>query len=135
MKNEKLAMMKVILFLFSASLIVFTVTTCYYDSVEFLYPETSAQCDTSHVGYSSSVVPVLQTYCLTCHNNKTAASLGGNIRLENYADVKARANDHKLLGSIAHENGYSPMPKDASKLENCKITVIRLWINAGAPNK
>jgi hypothetical protein len=115
-------------------LLMITVSRCYYDSEEFLFPQTSNQCDTTHVTFSNSVVPILQNSCLSCHANSVAASFGGNIKLENYADVKIQANNHKLLGSVAHENGYSPMPLGTSKLESCKIIIIRIWVNAGALN-
>jgi hypothetical protein len=120
---------------FVASILVLVVvSTCYYDSEEFLYPQTTNQCDTTNVTYTNSVVPILQSFCISCHSNSSAASLGGNIKLENYADVKVQADNHKLLGSVARENGYSPMPMGASKLEECKITTIRIWVNAGALN-
>ncbi len=107
---------------------------CYYDSEEFLYPQTGNNCDTTNVTFSASVVPVLQNYCLSCHSNATAAALGGNIRLQDYADVKARADDGKLLGSISHGQGYVPMPQGAGKLSDCTISLIRIWIDNGAVN-
>lgn len=107
---------------------------CYYDSEEYLYPQVSSQCDTTNITFSQSVQPILQNICLSCHSNTTAASFGGNIRLEDYADVKVRVDDHRLIGSIAHEAGYSPMPMGAPMLSDCKITVIKKWAEAGAPN-
>jgi hypothetical protein len=115
-------------------LVVIFASTCYYDSEEYLFPQANNQCDTTNVTYSKSVVPVLQNYCLSCHANSVAPSYGGNLKLENYADVKIQADNHKLLGSVAHENGYSPMPMGSSKLDNCKISIIRIWVNAGALN-
>src|SRR5512145_1538875 len=107
---------------------------CYYDSEEFLYPQPGTVCDTANVTYSQSVAPIIANYCLTCHSNSAAAAFGGNIRLESYDDVKIRADDHRLLGSIAHENGYSPMPQGAAKLDNCMISTVRIWVNSGAQN-
>jgi hypothetical protein len=114
-------------------LLTVVVSSCYYDSEEYLYPSTSSQCDTTNVTYSLSVVPIIQNNCLSCHSNSTA-SMGGNIKLEDYADVKLRADDHRLLGSVEHQSGYSPMPQGAKKLDDCKISTIRIWVNAGAPN-
>ncbi|MBP1667706.1 MAG: hypothetical protein H6Q21_72 [Bacteroidetes bacterium] len=116
-----------------AILLLMMVSSCYYDSEEYLYPNTSSQCDTTDVTYSKSVVPIIQNSCLSCHSNSTAA-LGGNIKLEDYADVKLRADDHRLLGSIEHQSGYSPMPQGSKKLDDCKISTVRIWVNAGAPN-
>jgi hypothetical protein len=109
------------------------ISSCYYDSEEYLYPRTSVQCDTTSITYAQSVVPIIRNHCLSCHSNSTS-SMGGNIKLEDYADIKLRADDHRLLGSVDHQNGYSPMPKGASKLDNCNISTIRIWINAGALN-
>jgi hypothetical protein len=117
-----------IIFMMSA---LWLASGCYYDSEEYLYPQINATCDTVNT-YALSIVPLLQNHCLSCHKNSSAAASGGNIRLENYSDVKARADDHKLLGSVAHENGYSPMPMGASQLDNCQVTTFRIWINAGA---
>jgi hypothetical protein len=110
------------------------VWSCYYDSEEYLYPQLANQCDTINVTFSASIKPILEENCNSCHGNSTAASFGGNIKLENHADVKVQADNHKLLGSVARENGYSPMPMGTAKLEDCKITNIRIWVNAGAPN-
>jgi len=126
--------MKTAIVLVASILVLMAASSCYYDSEEYLYPQTSGQCDTLNVTYTNSIVPLMQNYCLSCHSNGQAAAFGGNIRLENYTDVKVRADDHRLLGSVAHENGYSPMPKGASQLENCKVTTIRIWVNAGALN-
>jgi hypothetical protein len=107
---------------------------CYYDSKEYLYPQDIAGCDTTNVTYSLSVSPVLNSYCLSCHSNSSAASIGGNIRLETYSDVIIRVDDGSLIGSIDHDSGFSPMPKGSSKLDFCKITVIQKWIDEGSPN-
>lgn len=106
---------------------------CYYDSEEYLYPQPGNQCDTVNVTFSLSVRPLLENYCYSCHSNSTS-SFGGNIRLEDYADVKARADNGSLLGSISHAGGFSPMPKGAAKLQVCQIAIVQKWIDAGAPN-
>jgi hypothetical protein len=105
-------------------LLMIVVSSCYYDSEEYLYPNTT---------YAKSVVPILQNYCYSCHSNSTA-SMGGNIKLEDYADVKLHADDHRLLGSMEHQSGYSPMPQGSKKLDDCKVSTVRIWVYAGAPN-
>jgi hypothetical protein len=106
---------------------------CYYDSEEYLYPRTDSECDTANITYSGSVKPILQNNCYGCHSNSTS-SFGGNIRLEDYADVKIRADNGSLVGSITHSGGFSPMPKGAAKLQDCDIAVVQRWVEAGAPN-
>lgn len=124
--------MKILIFVLL--LITFLIGSCYYDSNESLYPQVAAACDTSNVTYSASVTRILNSNCMVCHSNSQAGSLGGNIKLENFADVKTYATNGRLYGAIAHLNGYSPMPKGASKLSNCEITTIKKWIDTGAPN-
>lgn len=111
-----------------------TVYSCFYDNEEYLYPRLYSSCDTTNVTFSSSVQSVLQQNCLSCHGNNTASSLGGNVKLEDYQDVKLRADDGSLLGTISHESGYSPMPKGSTKLDECTITVIEIWVNSNSPD-
>jgi hypothetical protein len=105
---------------------------CYYNSEEFLFPEIGNDCDTTVVNYVQSVVPIIENNCLSCHSNTSATALGGNVRLEDYDDIKLRADDGKLLGTISHTPGFVPMPDGAPKLPDCNIDIIRLWIEAGA---
>lgn len=107
---------------------------CYYDSKEYLFPELISQCDTTSISYTKTVQPVLTQYCLSCHSNNTASSFGANIRLENHSDVLSYAQNGKLLGSVIHDAGFSPMPKGSSKLDECSINGIRAWIESGSPN-
>ncbi len=120
--------------LFGIFFIQYFITACYYDSEEFLYPEINNQCDTSNVTFSDAVQPVLSQYCYSCHSNTTAAALGGNIKLEDYSEVKIEADNGRLLGAIDHSPGYSAMPKGAGKLNDCSISLFRIWIDNGAPN-
>lgn len=129
--------LKVKIIPWSVTGILFTlliVSGCYYDSEEFLYPEINNQCDTSSITFSGSVSSVLSQYCFSCHSNNNAAAYGGNIRLEDYPDVKTQADNGRLLGAIQHLPGYSAMPKGAGKLNDCTIHTIRIWIEDGAPN-
>ena len=113
---------------------IFGFSGCYYDSQEYLYPQLNTSCDTTNVTFSLSVQPILDNFCLSCHSNASASAFGGNIKLQNYADVKLKVDDGKLLGSLKRLSGYSPMPKGSSQLESCKIKIIEIWLNAGAPN-
>ncbi|MEO7444152.1 MAG: hypothetical protein ABIT96_03800, partial [Ferruginibacter sp.] len=66
-----------------------------------------------------------------CHSGGTPS---GGIDLSNYTIVKALALNGRLYGAVTHAPGYSPMPKNASKLSACNLSQIRKWIDAGAPN-
>jgi hypothetical protein len=88
-------------------------------------------CDTSAiVTYSNFVEPLMSTYCTGCHGQYSPQ---GGVSLVTYAEVKAIAQSGRLYGSIAHQPGYSPMPKGTNALPSCSVQKIKRWINAGMP--
>ena len=121
-------------YLIGTILIIFTLQSCYYDKEEILYPVINNECDTISVNYSITVSDIISQNCLSCHSNASASTSGGGIPLEDYSDVKVNADNGKLLGSIQQLTGYSPMPKGGSKLNDCNISQIEIWINSGAAN-
>jgi hypothetical protein len=88
-------------------------------------------CDSSSFTYSGNVKPILQTHCLGCHSG--VAVDGGFIPLDTYDAVREMVNGNFLLPAIEQTNAY-PMPKNSAKISDCKITIIRKWIEAGALN-
>ncbi len=90
----------------------------------------NCSCDTAAYTYAAIIQPIIINQCVGCHK---PSSLGGNIDLSTYSSVKAQVTNGKLVGSITHAAGYSPMPQ-GSKLGDCQITQIKNWIDAGAPN-
>jgi uncharacterized membrane protein len=90
----------------------------------------SASCDSSNFTFTTGVKPILETHCLGCHGG-TAAS-GGSIKLGTYNDVKAQVASNALYPAITHTGGV-PMPQNGAKISDCKIAVIRKWIEAGTP--
>lgn len=122
--------------IYISAFVLFIVTgSCYYDSEEYLFRVPGGNCaDTTVFTYTAGVQPILSQYCYSCHSNGSAASMGGNIKLQDYADVKTMASNGKLLGAVSHASGFSPMPKGSNKLNECYIVVIKKWIAAGALN-
>ena len=112
--------------------IIIAVSSCFYDNEEALYPSLNSTCDTTNVTYSGKVVPILANNCLSCHSNATAASAGGNIALENFADVSSQAAS--ISAAINHTGPLSPMPKNGSKLKACLISTFDIWIRDGKLN-
>jgi len=91
----------------------------------------NAGCDSSVFTYGAAVVPILQNHCLGCHTG--AAPSGAGIDLSTYDALKQEADNGHLMRSVNHTGPY-PMPKNQAKLSDCKIAVIRKWVEAGAPN-
>jgi hypothetical protein len=109
-------------------------SSCYYDNEEALYPQLSTSCDTTNVTYNVTIVSIMSNNCYSCHSNKNAASRGNNIRLETYTDVTANIN--RVMGSVKHAAGFSPMPNPNSgnKLKECSITQLDIWVRDGMQN-
>ena len=118
----------------SSLFLLLLITSCYYDSKEYLFPTINSTCDTTNITFSGSVQPILSDHCYTCHSTSTAGNFGGSIKLENYADVVIQADNGKLLGSVSHASGYFPMPQGAAMLDDCTISVIRIWVQSGSPD-
>jgi len=88
-----------------------------------------ADCDTTKFTYNLTIKPLLQSNCVGCHSG---ASPSGSINLSTYSGTKTVALNGKLYGSIAHNSGFSAMPKNGNKLSNCTITQVKKWVKAGA---
>jgi mono/diheme cytochrome c family protein len=87
-------------------------------------------CDTNSFTYSGAIAPLMQTYCVGCHNGPSVP--GGS--LVDYASVKEAAVNGNLIPDISHTPGYNAMPQGGSKLLDCQITQVKKWVAAGAPN-
>ena len=111
-------------------------TSCYYDNQERLYPtvDSSTNCDTTNVTLSQSVMPILQSRCLSCHGKSTANGLGSGVNLETYSELTKWVKNGQLEGAINHAPGYIAMPQGSSKIDDCSINKITAWINRGALN-
>jgi len=121
------------LIILSLILLIASVSGCYYDSEEHLYPKLSTPCDDTVVTFSGTVTSIMQP-CLSCHSNANALNEGGAIKLQNYADVIKMVTNGKLMGSITHANGFIPMPNGGGKLVDCEINQLQKWIDNGTPN-
>jgi Cytochrome C oxidase, cbb3-type, subunit III/Planctomycete cytochrome C len=90
----------------------------------------NCNCDDTQFTYVAIIQPIMNTNCVGCHK---PGSLGGNIDLSTYAKVNIQVTNGKLLGSVTHASGYVAMPQ-GGKLEDCQISQIQKWIDAGALN-
>lgn len=123
-------MKKTILFALSTLFLLF-ISSCYYDNEEELYQFVNKNCDTTNVTYSLTIAPIIQSSCNSCHSSSVAS---GGIITDNYTNLRTIALNGKLTGTVSHSAGYSPMPKGAGKLSDCKISQISKWVNNGALN-
>ncbi len=112
------------------SLAFILVWSCKHEPEELAGPDppdpTPQLCDTLDVTYNADVYPIFNQYCVFCHGGEIPE---GGIDLTKYEDVAAIAQSGQLLGSINHDPGYSPMPKDGDKLSFCQIRTITIWVS------
>ncbi len=88
-------------------------------------------CDTTNISYAMHIKPTIENNCTGCHSGSSPA---GGISISNYNELKAIASNGSLIGTIEHKSGYSPMPKGMTKLSDCQIKQINIWINDGMQN-
>ncbi len=90
------------------------------------------ECDTTNITFTSTIYPLMVTNCKGCH---TGTSPGGNISLNTYTDIKTIAIDPtgRFIGALLHDPKFKPMPNN-TKLSDCDINKIKIWIRAGTPN-
>lgn len=88
------------------------------------------KCDTNTFNFVT-VQKIITNACIGCHNNNNAQ---GGVKLTDYNNIRQHTETGKLLSSISHLPGSSPMPKGGNKLEACKITIIKKWAAAGYLN-
>ncbi len=92
-----------------------------------------AECDTTNVRFSTTIMPLIATRCQGCHSG---AAPSGGFRLTNFTEVKAKVTDGRLLGSINHAPGFVSMPYPAGspKMPQCQIDQVRIWVEGGGLN-
>ncbi|WP_339815322.1 hypothetical protein [uncultured Imperialibacter sp.] len=119
-------------------LLCFALASCKWDNEQDLYSEETGNgtnCDGSTtITYSASIQPIISARCLSCHSASAASNLGGGVKLDTYQNVKVRADNGSLLGTIKHKSGYPQMPQSGSKLSSCQISLIEKWISEGTLN-
>ncbi len=91
----------------------------------------ATDCDTINVTFSGQIFPVIQNSCLGCHSGSNPS---GGLLLTNHSQIASVATSGRLMGSIKHENGFSPMPQNGAQLNECKISQFEKWIADGTPN-
>lgn len=82
------------------------------------------------ISFQTTISPLILTNCSTsgCHDNSQA----GGYKFSNHSDISAAAN--KILQTIRHESGVSPMPQGASKLAATSADQFNCWISQGKLN-
>jgi hypothetical protein len=121
---------------------------CYYDNIEDLYPKNpldtligGSNCDTaSAISYANDIQPILSDRCGTnsCHSSSPSSGIDLSTHDKVAAISVKNADGSSVLYSVINWDNKasgSQMPKGSTtKIDDCSMAKIRLWINAGAPN-
>lgn len=108
------------------------VTSCKKDSNSADYA-ANADCTAIVAAdntYTNSIKAILDASCATagCHNVFSAAE---GIDFSDYAKSKNAFQNKKVLCSIHHGSGCTPMPQDKPQLSDSDINKIDCWVKNG----
>lgn len=103
---------------------------CYYDSKEYLYPNTTCTDTVAPVKYSGAITSIISQYCISCHDGSNSTS---KISLLTYKDVLIQVQNQNLYHCIIQDGVVASMPQNG-KLDDCQIKAINIWLNDSAKN-
>jgi uncharacterized membrane protein len=109
--------------------VVAVLYSCSYDNREELSKKEVCQSDS--ISFAANVQPIINQRCISCHSGQFPEA---GISLTTYDQVAKIATGGKLVGVISHSPGFTPMPGDGSKLSDCQISQIKMWVEDGAQN-
>ncbi len=97
----------------------------------FLFAATgcNGKPDPAAVTYSPTITTLISNNCYPCH---LSASASGGVILDTYDGVKTSVENTKLVSAVNHNEGSSPMPQGADKLDQTDIDTIQTWIKNGS---
>lgn len=96
--------------------------------------------------YTNDILPIFQTACMKCHDSQKPRQ-GGKLSLDTLAGALKGGQDGKVItpGDSAHSDlvlsvahvgddphTFMPRGKDAKKLTDDQIGLIRAWVDQGA---
>jgi hypothetical protein len=103
---------------------IFLVLSCSKES-------NDTPCDISNINYEGTIKALFSSCAIVgCHNSGATAG-----SLANYTDAKTMGLGGKLLGALKHQASFTPMPQGAAKWNDCDISKVENWIDAGFPEK
>ena len=128
-------MQKILITVLSLIIFVSLFAGCYNDKKEQLFPVIDNSCDTVNVTYSKSVTNILSSYCNSCHSTANSLSAGGGVTLDTYSGAKTYALSGQLVSALRPPNtGYPATMPPGSQIDDCKVTTLKKWVQAGAPD-
>jgi hypothetical protein len=118
----------VLISLFIAGLIVFISPSCENNNELDLYGNQA--CDTNNITWNSKIASILSDKCVKCHGPELSYN---QVRHDNYTSELIVVNDGRLRRVINDSDPSTRMPKNEQTLDSCKLLIINIWIDNGAP--
>ena len=81
----------------------------------------------SAISYSKTVVPIINSNCISCHDASTG------IKLDTYDHLLPFVSSGQFIGCLNGDQNYQQMPT-SSKLDSCGFKVLKVWVDEGAKN-
>ncbi len=91
--------------------------------------DCGAPCDSTASSFATDIFPLLQNYCVGCHN---PARSDGGIDISTHSNIMPYVENGSLIGSMKHDPFYAIMPPSGSILSACRIAQVQKWIDEGA---
>jgi len=107
-------------------------------------PLALAACKGKTVSYAEDVKPILDQYCLECHQEGGQGQVASGLSMENYASLMRGTHNGPMivpgdsLGSnlvVLIEGRADPsiqMPHGRNRIPQPQIDLIKAWIDQGA---
>lgn len=110
--------------IFILGLLVFGLSSCYYDNEEDLYPIDPSDCETAGLTYDNEIKVLINSNCSTrgCHYTGSQEPT-----LTNYQEVKD--NLDRISKQALEERTMPP----SGPLATCEHNQLTQWIADGAP--
>ncbi len=125
--NNTLLLSRIVQVVIAGLFIMVIITpACSSDSEDEIAPD----CNLADVSYSETIAPIMAASCNSCHSG---ASPQFGINTSNYEGLRVIALSGQLVGSVNHNEGYSPMPQGQPQLDECLREQIAAWVDDGAP--
>ncbi len=101
----------------------FILHSCTKDKVD------ASACNTTEVTYTDEIASIMNASCAIpgCHNGDQPPLL------VDFTSTSTASTGSSFLPRIRHDEGFSAMPPDGSKLDQCEIDIITAWIADGSP--
>lgn len=89
------------------------------------------ECDTNTISYQSSIRPILENSCTSCHSQTPTS--GASQSLTSKQLVINAIENFQLLERIQRIGGVTPMPQNVA-LDDCSIRTFIKWKEKGYPD-